>query len=74
MADHAVGPGGNMLRRFSSRATIAEELPVRTFCADLSPGSALLFPIVPLDQVTIDFGNRPNPGQFIDQKARGLLP
>jgi hypothetical protein len=63
-AHNAIRPGGYLLRRFTSRATVAEKLPFWTLCADLGPAAAFVFAIVPLDQVTIDFGNGAESGQL----------
>src|SRR5262245_62284010 len=68
-AHHAVCPEGHLLRRFTSGATIAEELPFRTLCTDLDSAQPLVLPIVPLNQVRIDFGGRAESGQFTSPKG-----
>jgi hypothetical protein len=45
------------LRRLTARAAVPKELPVRTFGADLHTAAAFIVAIVPLDKITIDFGD-----------------
>src|SRR5262245_61547721 len=52
---HPVGPGANLIRRFSSGATVMEQLPTGTFRKDLGRATAFILAVVPLVQVTIDF-------------------
>ena len=42
--------------RFAARTAAPEQLPVWTLGTDLCRGSTLIFPVVPLNEVAIDFG------------------
>src|SRR5215468_4070464 len=52
---HPVGPGANLIRRFSSGATVTEQLPTGTLRKDLGRATAFILAVVPFVQVTIDF-------------------
>src|SRR5208337_2595213 len=54
-AQHTVSPRAHLVRRFTSRAAIAEQLPVGPLSADLGRAPALIFPVVPFHQVAVDF-------------------
>src|SRR6516162_9584841 len=56
-AHEAVGACADLIWRLSSRATVAEQLPVRALCVDLSRAAALILAVVPFDQVGLDFGH-----------------
>src|SRR5437899_3291078 len=62
-SDKAIGPGGDVLRRFSVRAAVAEHLPAWPLLEDVLGPLALETAIVPLHQVRIDIGNLPEAGQ-----------
>src|SRR6476660_4264914 len=59
-----VCPRRNVFWRFAARAAIAEQLPVRAFCKDLSRAAAFVLSIVPLDQVTVSFSLGFEPSKF----------
>src|SRR4029077_1824561 len=63
---HATGnpirSGANLFRRFSVRATVAEQLPVRSDRMNLRGSNAFVIAVVPLDQIGIDFGCGAEPG------------
>src|SRR5262249_46179635 len=61
---HAVCAGSNLLRGFAARTAVAEQLPSRTFGADLRRTAAFVFAVVPLDEVVVDFNHRSEAGQF----------
>src|SRR5580704_2489939 len=46
-----------LCRRFASRAPVAEQLPVRPLGPDLRRPETLIFAVVPLDEIAIDFGD-----------------
>src|SRR5262245_60265932 len=52
-AHHAVSPRGDLGRRFTSRTAIAEQLPIGALRLDLSGATALILPVVPLDEIVI---------------------
>src|SRR5262245_43128850 len=63
-AHHPVGPRANLIRRLSSRATVAKYLPTGTLGKDLGRATAFIFTVVPFEQVTIDFRHGSETGQF----------
>src|SRR5262245_8383704 len=50
---HAVGSGADLIRRLSSRAAVAEQLPFRTFFVNLLGALALVLAIVPFEEVAV---------------------
>jgi len=54
---NSVGTLCDLLWRFTSRAAVAEKLPVWIFQEDLVGPAAFIFPIIPLNQVAIDFSH-----------------
>ena len=69
--DEAVGPGGDVLRRFAVRAAVAEQLPAGPLLQDVPGQLPLEAAVVPLDQVRIDLRDRPEAGQLA--RLRGTL-
>ena len=63
-AQHAVSPRAYLVRRFTSGATVAEQLPIRALSIDLGRASALVLAVVPFDQIAIHFGDGPEAGQL----------
>ena len=63
-AHHVVGPDTNLLRGFSSRTTIPEQLPVGALGVNFNSAAALVITVIPLQQVAIDLGNVPKASQF----------
>src|SRR6266852_386940 len=61
---YAVCPRSNVFWRFAPRAAVAEQLPVRAFCKDVSRVAAFVLAIVPFDQVTVNLGHGSKPSQF----------
>src|SRR3984893_945494 len=49
--DDTIGPGANLLRRFSVRATVAEQLPVGSYRMNLRSSNAFIIAVVPLDEI-----------------------
>lgn len=47
----SVGPGGNLRYRFTSRATIAKEIPARPLSADLFRSFPFVDAIIPFDEI-----------------------
>src|SRR5262249_41274176 len=67
---HPVGPGANLIRRFSAGATVAEQLPTGTIRKDLGRATAFILAVVPFVQVTIDFSHGPKPANSQVRLAR----
>src|SRR6516165_7650786 len=63
-AYHAVGPDTNLFRGFTSRTTIAEQLPVRALGVDFTGAAALIISVIPFQQVAINLGNAPEASEF----------
>jgi len=61
---YAVSPRAHLVRRFTAWATVAEQLPLRPRSKDLVCAETLVLTVVPFDQIAIDFGNCPEPGQL----------
>jgi hypothetical protein len=53
---HAVGPGPDLIRRFSSRAAVAEQLPIGAILENLDRTATLILAVVPFQQIVIDRG------------------
>ena len=62
--DDAIGPRAHLVRRFASRATVAEQQPAGTFDVNFRGPPALILAVVPLDQVGIRLGGAAEAGQF----------
>jgi hypothetical protein len=54
--NHAISPRSNLVWRFATGATIAEQFLARALGMDLRSAQTLVFAVVPFEQVTIDFG------------------
>src|SRR5207237_3805176 len=52
------------VRRFTSGATVAEQVPVRALSVDLGRAETLILAVVPLQQIAINFGYCPEAGQL----------
>src|SRR5262249_37519295 len=63
-AHHVVGPDTNLLRGFSSRTTIPEQLPVGALVVNFNGPAALVITVIPFQQVAIYLGNVPTASQF----------
>jgi hypothetical protein len=61
---YAVGPGPDLIRRFSSRAAVAEQLPVGAILENLDGTATLILAVVPFQQIAIDRGLGPEAGQL----------
>src|SRR5436309_13314311 len=57
--DHRIGASRDLIWRFTSRAAVTEELPIRAIRADFSRTQAFVGAIVPFAQIRIDFSDRP---------------
>src|SRR2546426_7175961 len=60
----AVCPRANLVRRFSSGAAIAKQLPIRALPVDVSGKATLILAIVPFEQVPIDFSHSSKASQL----------
>src|SRR5438067_341282 len=63
-ADHAVGPGSDLIGRLSVRGAIAEQLPVRALGMDLGARATLVRAVIPLDEVGLDFRHGAEAGEL----------
>jgi hypothetical protein len=70
-ANDSVRPGADLLRRFASWTTVSEQVPVPALGTNVHPAAALIFAIIPLNKVVIDFRDGAIPGQFA-RAARSL--
>src|SRR5436309_3768822 len=61
---HAVCPRANLVRRFSSGAAIAKQLPIRALPVDVSGNATLILAIVPFEQVPVDFSRSSKASQL----------
>src|SRR5262249_53926386 len=69
-AQHAVGPRTDLLRRFTARTAVAEEVPLWIFAVNLGRATPLILTVVPFDECSIDLGN----GSEASQVARPRSP
>src|ERR1700739_1588793 len=60
----AIGPGTDLIRCFSSRTTVAKQLPARTLLVDLLGTTPLVLAIVPFYQIAIGLRFTSEPGQL----------
>ncbi len=61
---HAVGPRDDLFGRLSPRATVTKQFPVRTLLHDFGGAAALVFSVVPFDQIGIRFGHGSEASEF----------
>jgi hypothetical protein len=54
--NHAISPRSNLVWRFATGATIAEQFLARALGMDLRSAQTLVFAVVSFEQVAIDFG------------------
>jgi len=69
-------PGQNSIRssphgagRFPARTTVAEQLPVGMFRANLGCATPFILAVIPFHQVSILFGDRTEPSQFASPRG-----
>src|SRR5215813_2937614 len=60
----AIGPGSDLIRCFSSRTTIAKQLPARTLLMDLLGTTPLVLAIIPFYQIAVGLRFTSEPGQL----------
>src|SRR6516225_9743967 len=53
-----------LIRAFAARTAVAENQPTRPLLLDLGSGDSLVFPIVPLGEITLDDGSVAETRQF----------
>ncbi len=70
ICDEPVGTAGDLSRRFTSRATIAEDTPVGVLLADVDGAPTFVIAIVPFGEVGFDF----NALTQANQRTRPLGP
>src|SRR5665213_2730531 len=58
------GADCHLMDGFSPWHAIAEERPVRPIAVDIVSSEALVFPVVPFEQVGLDLSLRTQPGKF----------
>ena len=63
-ADDPIRTFAHLLRRFASRAAVAEKFPIGTFRTNLSRTASFVLAIVPFDQVLINVSDWFEAGQF----------
>jgi hypothetical protein len=61
---NVIGPRANMIRQFSTGTAIAEQLPVGTLLVDLDRSATFVIPVVPFDQIGVQFSYGSEAGQF----------
>ena len=62
--NHTVSSCANLAGRFTSRATIAEDLPVGALGVDLRGPETLVFAIIPFHKIVVDLRLAAEAGQF----------
>ena len=67
-----ISASGDLRGRFTVRAAVAEEIPVRSRLQNVRGELTFVVAIVPLRQVRFDFGRGSQPGQFT--RSSGALP
>jgi hypothetical protein len=50
-----VGTVGYLSRHFTSRTTVAEDIPIRTFLANVRRAPSFIIPVIPFSEVQLDF-------------------
>src|SRR5215475_630773 len=60
----AIGPGTDLIRCFSSRTTVAKQLPARTLLLDLLGTTPLVMAIVPFYEIVVGLCFTSEPCQF----------
>src|SRR5262245_44781186 len=63
-ADDPVGSDAHLIRGFSARATVAEQLPIRALRVDLGGAATFILAIIPFSQIGIDLGHTAEAGEF----------
>ena len=63
-AHDTISTRAHLTRRFPSRATVPEQLPVWALHVDFRRAAALIIAVVPFEQIAINFGYRPETRQF----------
>src|SRR6266403_6065563 len=63
-AHDTISTRAHLGRRFPSRATVPEQLPVRALHVDLRRAAALIISVVPFEQIAINFRYRPETRQL----------
>ncbi len=64
LPDDPVGPLADLPAGFTSRATVAKELPARPFGLNLGEAAALVIAVIPLDEIRLNAGHLSKTGQF----------
>src|SRR5262245_11145510 len=68
---YAIGPHRGFSWRFSARATVAKQFPIRVPPVDVSTTATLVIPIVPFDQIPVYVGDSSKASQLT--RASGPL-
>jgi hypothetical protein len=61
---HPVRPCGDLIRRFTSRAAVAKQLPSGPLRENIRRAESLILAVVPFDQIAIDFVRPSEARQF----------
>jgi hypothetical protein len=60
----AIGPGADLIRCFSSRTTVAKQLPARTLLVDLLGTTPLVLAIIPFYKIPVGLRFTSESGQL----------
>ena len=63
-AEDAVGPCAHLVGRFTSRAAVTKQLPIRASRMDLGRAATFILAVVPFEQIAIDAGCGSEAGHF----------
>jgi hypothetical protein len=72
MCDEPIGTVGNLRGHFTMRTAVPKDIPAQSLLANVDGALSFVIAIVPLCQVRLDLGRRPQPGQFT--RASRALP
>ena len=61
---YAIGPGADLIRCFSSRTTVAKQLPAGTLFVDLLCATSLVLAIIPFQQIAVGLRFTSEPSQL----------
>src|SRR5262245_28602729 len=62
--DHAVGPHGDLVRRFTVGTAVAKKVPLRPLAMDVGAGPSFVAAVVPFEEIGIAFGARAEAGKL----------
>src|SRR5262245_43827915 len=62
--DHAVGPHGDLVRRFTVGTAVAKQVSLRPLAMDVGAGPSFVAAVVPFEEIGIAFGARAEAGKL----------